>query len=154
MTNSTGRRVGPVRGLTTKIRMDSQFIAIAGIVVAICLGVPSTWLALRELYYLPRTAEQHVLDRLRDRTPTGLTWQGTEQSFQQRVDQVVRDGMDVSELRSTTSVPDRHLWKAVKRLYRDNRIEVFLLKGITSDPVPTGQDGDSPAPAARGRGST
>lgn len=100
-------------------------------IVAILLGIGGAGLAWREFFYLPQKARQDVLDRLREPAVNGLNWVGdTERSWQERTDAVVKNGMDASDLRARFSCPDRHLWKAVQRLYSENRIDVFLLRGI------------------------
>lgn len=109
-------------------------IDVVALIVTVLLGFPAAWWAWREFLHLPRKARQEVLDRLREPAATGLNWgEDTKQSFQDKVDEIMKNGMDVSDLRSRIALPDRHLWKAVQHLYGENRIDVFLLKGMTID---------------------
>lgn len=109
-------------------------IEVASLIVVILLGLPGAWWGWRECFYWPRKARQELLDRLREPTANGLNWaEDKERSFEEKVDEITRNGMDVADLRARFALPDRHLWKAVLNLYRENRIDVFLLKGIASE---------------------
>lgn len=105
-------------------------VEVVGLIVAVVLGTPAGWWGWREFFHFPRKARQEVLDRLREPPTTGLNWQeDKEVSFQDKVDGIVKSGMDATDLRARFALPDRHLWKAIQHLYRENRIDVFLLKG-------------------------
>ena len=108
--------------------MTEIALQILGAAAAV-LGTAAAVLGWRELFYLRRKARQEVLDRLRTPAANGLNWSEDDRSFKDKVDAIVRSGLDVSELRSRFALPDRLLWKAVQHLYRENKIDVFLWKG-------------------------
>ena len=95
-------------------------------------------LGWRELIYLRRKARQEVLDRLQRPAPRGLVWAEGDPSLPDRVDAIVKNGLDASELRARSALPDRHLWKAVQHLFEGNKIDVFLLKGKAAAGGPPG----------------
>ena len=108
--------------------------AVSGAFSALIAGI----LAWRELFYLPRKTRQEVLNRLPRPATKGLNWGKDDRSFQDKVDEIVKNGLDASELRAKLVLPDRHLWKTIQRLYEENRIDVFLLKGSIAHGGPPG----------------
>ena len=111
----------------------------------ILLGISATIMATRELFYVPRKARQEILDRLPELPANGLTREGDDQSFEERVDTIVNGGLDVVQLQARFALPDRHLWKAIQHLYERNKIDVFLLKGETTAGGPPGVPGGTRA---------
>ena len=109
--------------------MDIQIVSL---IVGILLGIPGAWWAWREFFYMPQKARQEVLDRLREPAPRGLIWEeNRERPFKEKADEIARNGMDAIDLRARFALPDRRLWKAVRHLYGENKIDVFLLKATT-----------------------
>ena len=103
------------------------------IALTILLGIPAAILAWWQLINLQRKARQEVLDRLREAAYDAPIWGENERSFEAKVDQIKRNGLDACELRARVALPDRRLWKIVRKLYAEGRIDVYLLRGIAGD---------------------
>ena len=103
---------------------------VVAVIVAVFLGLPGAWLGYRHFFELPRESRQEVLDRLPDRPGNGVFGPVGEQSFQDKVGEIVKNGMDPSTLRAGFTRPDGHLWKAVRHLYEEKRIDVYLVKEV------------------------
>jgi hypothetical protein len=112
-------------------------VTIADIITAV-LGVVAILISLREFWLAPMQARQAILNSLPASSDRALA----DMNYEQQVAYVEKKSLSFGQLNAQHAFPRRHLKKALYRLVKEHRIEIFILKGIAAEggppPIPAG----------------
>lgn len=110
--------------------MDSiswETVGAIAAAVAVLVALPPMFTAVRDISDGSRKARQQILDTLPNPATKTL---GLVYDVEEERDYIMQNGLDASTLEGRLEANSAAIYKAMRKLVAENKVQIFILKGV------------------------